>query len=57
MMRVDHEVDPSLPSSLSWPRGDLGRWRSAGWTFGDVAGDLESAVSPESKLARALAIC
>lgn len=52
-----HEDDPSLPSSLSWPRGDLERWRSAGWTLtdgGDAAGDFESAVSPESKLARAL---
>ena len=53
----NHEVDPSLPSSLSWPRGDFERWRSAGWTLiagGDAPGDLESAGSPESRLARAL---
>ena len=53
----DYDVDPSLPSSLSCPRGDFERWRSAGCILiegGDAAGDLESAVSPESKLARAL---
>jgi len=52
-----HDVVIS-PSSFSFRRGDFDRWRSAGWSFvvgGEAAGEADSAGSPESRLARALA--